>query len=740
MSRTRLENPSRRGVIKAGAAAGGLALSFSTLASAHAKGGRDQALSAYVRIAPDGIVTIVAKNPEIGQGVMTSLPMMIAEELDVDWSQVRVEQADNNPAVFGRQVAGGSTSTPLNWEDLRRVGATARAMLLDAASQTWGTPVGECATASGAVSHAASGRKATYGQLCAKAATCVIPDPKSLRLKDPADYRIIGQPIAQADTPKIVTGKPLFGIDVRLPGMLYATYEKAPVFAAKVAAADLAAARSVKGVRKAFIVEPPPPMAGGLGGPLSGLLPGVAVVADSWWSAKKGREQLNIRWAEHPTATQTSADFDVRAAALAASPPERNLRKDGDFTAALKTASAKVEASYAYPFISHATLEPQNCTARFTGGKLEIWAPTQMPEMGRQLVASTLGLKPDDITIHMTRCGGGFGRRLMNDYMVEAAWIARASGAPVKLLWSREDDLRHDFYRPAGYHFLQGGVDPSGRLIAWRDHFVTFGQGEQFASSAQMNPLEFPARFVPNYALDVSLIPLGVPTGPLRAPGSNAIAFVVQSFIDELALAASADPIEFRLKLLGDHGLVGEAPGAYHAGRMRGVLKAAAEMSGWGKTALAHGMGMGVAFHFSHQGYFAEVVLASVSDQGEVKVHKVWVAADVGRQIVNPSGALNQVQGSVIDGISEALGQKITIEAGRVVESNFNDYPLLRMPDAPKVEVKFLKTDFPPTGLGEPALPPVVPALANAIFAACGVRVRSLPIDPAALKPTAKAA
>jgi len=735
MSLTDLEAPSRRGFLQAGLAAGGLALSLSLPVTARGADGATQSFGAYVRIGSDGLVTIVAKNPEIGQGVMTSLPMMIAEELDVDWSQVRVRQADNDPVAFGRQIAGGSMSTPNHWEELRRVGATARAMLIDAASQTWACAAAECSTASGVVLHKASGRKAAYGALAAKAAACAIPDPKTLPLKDPKAYRIIGQPIAQVDTPKIVTGQPLFGIDVRLPGMLYAAYEKAPVFGAKVAGADLDAARAVKGVRKAFVVDPPKLSVEvpGVGGPLGGLLPGVAVVADNWWSACKGREKLDVRWADHPTSAQSTAAFDARAKAVGAGPPARNLRKDGDVAAALKGASKTVEAAYAYPFIAHATLEPQNCTAHFADGKMEIWAPTQLPEPGRQLVAATLGLKPEDITIHMIRCGGGFGRRLVSDFMVEAAWIARETGRPVKLVWTREDDIRHDFYRPGGWHFLQGGVDASGKVTAWRDHFVTFGEGETFVRSANMSPNEFPARFVPNYALDVSVMPLGAPTGPLRAPGSNAIAFVVQSFIDELALAAGADPLAFRLQLLGDQKLVGDGQGAYDAERMRGVVKAVGEMSGWG-AAQPKGTGLGCAFHYSHLGYFAEVVKASVAADGQVKVEKVWVAADVGRQIVNPSGALNQVEGSVIDGLSEALLQKITFEGGRTVEGNFNDFPLLRMPDAPAVEVKFLKTDYPPTGLGEPALPPVVPALANAIFAATGKRVRSLPIDPAMLK------
>ncbi|MFM8376086.1 MAG: xanthine dehydrogenase family protein molybdopterin-binding subunit, partial [Phenylobacterium sp.] len=407
---------------------------------------------------------------------------------------------------------------------------------------------------------------------------------------------------------------------------------------------------------------------------------------------------------------------------------------DGDVDAALKSAARTIEAEYAYPYIAPANLAPQNCTSRFQQGKMEIWAPTQNPESGRQLVAKTLCLKPEDITIHIVRSGGGFGRRLSNDYMVEAAWIAREAGAPVKLLWTREDDMRHDFYRPAGWHLFEGGLDASGKVIAWHDHFLTPGQGVQVARSAGMSASEFPARFVPNFRYGLSILPSPAPTGPLRAPGSNGISFAVQGFIDELAHAAGADPLEFRLRLLGDAGMVG-TPGrdGYDAARMRGVLKKVAEVSGWGRTKLEPRQGQGVAFHFSHLGYFAEVVQVRVAADGQVKVEKVWVAGDVGRQIVNPSGAINQVQGSVLDGLSGALGQAITLEGGAVVQGNFDDYRLMRIADAPPVEVHFVLSDNPPTGLGEPALPPAPPALCNAIFAATGKRVRRLPVDPALL-------
>jgi len=737
----------RRSFLKVTAASGGgLLLSLYSLpkASAQGRGGPAPAPPdphVYIKIAPDGTVTIMAKNPEVGQGIKTMLPMLIAEELDVEWKNVKIEQTDFDDTKYAAQFAGGSFATPQNWIPMRQAGAAGRALLIKAAAQSWNVPESEYSTSAGRVLHRASNRSLGYGELADKAWAMPMPDLKTLQFKDPKDYTIIGKPLRQRELPNIVAGKPIFGIDVTVPGMLYGAYEKCGVFGGKVVSANLDEIKKMPGVRHVFVVDRPDITDTVLPGD-PGLESGIAIVADTWWQAQSARKKLQVTWNEGARANQSSADFAQRADALSKQKPQQTLRADGDAETALSSAAKVVEAAYSYPFISHAPLEPQNCTAHYKDGKCEIWTNSQIPQGGRSLAAKALEISDKDVTLHMVRGGGGFGRRLTNDYLVEAAYISKTAGVPVKLLWSREDDMAHDYYRPGGFQYLKAGLDNSGKIVAWRNHFVSYGDLDaqngrvRFANAAAMGPTEFPQRFVPNYVLHASVMPLGIKTGALRAPSSNAFAFVIQSFIDELAHAAGKDPVEFRLALLNAGGPPpAPAPGPFaapgmNADRMKGVLELVAEKSGWGKRNLAKGTAMGVAFHFSHMGYFAEVVEVAVDSANKVKVHKVWVAADVGSQIINPSAGENMVQGAVIDGLSELMAQEITIDKGRVVQTNYHQHPLMRLAQAPpEIEVHFLKTNNPPTGLGEPSLPPILPAVANAIFSASGKRVRSLPLS-----------
>jgi isoquinoline 1-oxidoreductase beta subunit len=721
--------PTRRTFLVVSAAAGG-ALLVGYYVAERRRPHKPGELNAFITIAPDNAVTLTAKNPEIGQGVKTMLPMLIAEELDVDWRQVTIKQADFDAAKFTGQYAGGSMATTENYTPMRQIGAAARLLLVSAAARDWGVAASECTATDGVVHHP-SGKSAAYGTLADAAARLTAPDPATVKLKAPKDFKIVGKPVGGIDSPLIVRGAPLYGIDAEVPGMYYAVFHKCPVFGGSAKRANLDEIRRMPGIKDAFI------LAGGAahvfeaeGGTVStGLLPGIAIVADSWWRAEKARQALKVDWNEGPYAHHSSAFFASEADRLLAEPPAWVYRKDGDPDAALKSAAKVVDARYAYPFVAHGTLEPQNCTAHVANGTCEFWAPTQVPEAARGLIAATLGVREKDIVIHITRSGGGFGRRLMNDYMVEAGAISQKIGAPVKLVWSREDDFAHDFYRPAGWHKITGGLDAAGKLTAWKHAFVSFGKGRQFASCAGLDPSSFPAGRVANLSFGTSLIETGVPMGPLRAPGDNALVWVFQSFLDELAHAAGKDPMEFAAALLGKPDGKPVKQGTFSAARVHGVLAKVREMSGWGRK-LPPRTGLGMAFSYCHLGYAAEVVEAAVADDGHVTVNKVWAGVDVGRQIVNPSGAENQVQGAVMDGLAHALNQKITIENGRAVETNFDRHSPLTIRQAPPVEVAFVLGDAEPTGLGEPALPPVLPALTNAIFAATGKRIRSLPVDP----------
>jgi isoquinoline 1-oxidoreductase beta subunit len=747
-AKTEAIDESRRGFLKVSAAAGGGLLLSMTVACATpgdttgavTRPGAPKAalplqtLNIYVALATDGTIRIMAKNPEIGQGVKTMLPMLIAEEMDADWSKVQIEQADADPK-YGSQFAGGSLATPQNWEPLRQVGGTTRWMLIQAAAQKLGVPASELSTGPSVVIHTATNKKISYGDLADAASKIAPPDAatvKAIKLKDPKDYRIIGKSVKNWDSPKIVRGIPIFGIDVTVPGMKYAHFTKCPVFGGKVKSADLAAAKAVPGVTDAFIVRQ-------VGNDLMGLLDGVAVIGDDWWTCKEAAKKLNIQWDEGPGANHSTADFNAQAANFAKSAPQTNLRKAGDPDAAMASAAKTIEASYSYPFLTHAPLEPQNTTAHVKAdGTIEIWSPTQNPSSGVTLVSAATGVDKDKITCHIVRAGGGFGRRLSNDYMVEAAAISKQAGnIPVKLLWAREDDVQHDPYRPGGYHNFKAGIDKDGKLSVLTNHFVSFGMNGKPLPSANLPATEFPAEYIPHSRYDQSLIAANLPTGPMRAPTSNSVCFAYQSFLDEVAYAAGKDPLAFRLELLANPSTAKPPPpgrSAFSAQRMTDVLNLVAQRSNFaGHKSLPRGTGMGIAFYYSHSGHFAHVAKVKVEQSGKLIVQKIWVVGDVGSQIINPTNAENQCQGALVDGTSQ-LFQKITFDKGRTMQSNFFDVPILRMADAPQVDVHFHVTDNAPTGLGEPALPPVLPAVANAIFAATGKRIRNLPIAPADLR------
>lgn len=692
--------------------------------------------NAFLRIGPGDQITIIVARPELGQGVRTALPMLVAEELDADWSSIRIEQAATvDRAAYGEQYAGGSQSVRKGWNPLRQAGAVARAMLVLAAARQWGVEPASCETARGFVVHDPSDRRASYGSLASAAAR--LPVPAEVPLKDPGRYILIGQPTRQLDAPAIVHGTQPFGLDIRVPGMCFASIERAPVLGARVATVDDTAARAIHGVREVVRIDAD--KLPGFGDDNPRPANGVAVIADSTWAALQGRRALRVAWTPGASTedTQTRRTECKRLAAVAA---ERIVRNDGDADKAFSEAARTLEAVYELPLVAHASMEPMNCVAQVRSDRCDVWAPTQNPAAARMVAAAICALPPQSVVIHVTRSGGGFGRRFYCDFVGEATVLSRNAGLPVQVVWTREDDIRHDYYRPASYHAMRGAIDTQGALIAWSQHLVNAQRGDflqweppkgasRLPAGDEVGRFDFPAGYVPNLRLMATAIrSCPVPLGQWRSVDESSNVFVYQSFIDELAHLAGKDPLAYRLSLLGATGALPYYDASYDASRLRRVFETVARESSWG-TSLPAGWGRGIAGSYANDAYVAIVADVEVDSRREIHARRIIVAADLGT-VVNPLGASAQIEGSVIFGLSAALKHEITITGGRIVQSNFNDFPVIRMPEAPRIQVHFVPSRDPPLGCGEPAVPPIAPAVANAIFAATGTRVRRLPIRP----------
>jgi isoquinoline 1-oxidoreductase beta subunit len=705
-------NLSRRGFLKNGILAGGglilgLYLPLRGAGGTSNPQGESFMPNAFIRIGTDDMVTVVVNKSEMGQGVYTALPMLVAEELEVDWTKIRIESAPVDPVYnhteWGVQGTGGSTSVLSEWERLRKAGATARVMLLKAAASIWKVDPSSCRAEKGVIIHNGTKKRLSYGKLVEKAAQ--MEPPKDVSLKEPKDFKIIGKPRRRLDTPEKTNGKAIFGIDVTIPGMLTSVVARPPVFGGKVKSFNSDKAKAVPGVKEVFEIDS-----------------GVALVADGFWPAHKGREALEIVWDEGPLARLSTEGMREDYGKLAKT-PGTVARKKGDPQESLSKSSKQIEAEYEVPFLAHACMEPLNCVVDLRDDRCEIWTGTQFQTMDRNSAARVLGLKPEQVKLHTTFLGGGFGRRgnPHSDFVTEAAHVAKAVKKPVKVVWTREDDTRGGYYRPMWYDRIAAGIDEKGNLTAWKHTIV--GQsilaGTPFDPKADVDPASVEGAKdipydIPNLLVDLHTPKIGVPVLWWRSVGHSHTAFVVESFIDEVAHAIGKDPYELRRKLLSKHP------------RHLGVLKLAAEKAGWGKP-LPKGRGRGIAVHHSFGSFVAQVAEVSVSLAGNVRVHKVVCAVDCGR-FVNPDTIKAQMESGVVFGLSAVLHGEITFKNGRVVQSNFHDYPILTMSEMPIVDVHIVSSQEKSGGVGEPGVPPIAPAVGNAVFAATGKRIRRLPI------------
>lgn len=703
----------RREFVKVSGAAGtGLVLSVSLVGcsrlgdQAIAGGSETFEPNAWIRIGTDGSILLQVDRSEMGQGVATSLPMLLAEELEAERDAIDFEFAPadpkyNNP-IFDLQATGGSTSTRAAWEPLRKAGATARFMLVAAAAERWGVPASECQAREGAVIHTASDRRATYGELVESAARQ--PVPSDVPLKDPKDFRLIGQPRPRLDAPPKVDGSAMFGIDVRQPEMRVAVVARPPVFGATLSGYDDSSARQVPGVREIVQIQS-----------------GVAVVADNYWAALQGRRALKVEWDEGEWANQSSEAIQARFREIG-SQPGAVARDDGDAQTALGSAARRLRAEYDLPYLAHATMEPMNAVADVRTDGCEVWAPTQFQGGCADLAAQISGLDRARVQVHTTYLGGGFGRRFELDFVADALQTSKAVGAPVKVVYSREDDTRHDFYRPASYHVLQGGLDEAGRPTAWSHRMVVPSIMKRFFPGAIQNGVDGEAvegavqlpYAIPNVRIEYHDADVGVPVGFWRSVNHTHNAYVKECFLDELARAAGADPYEYR------RGLLADAP------RHRRVLELAAENAGWGRPVPA-GRARGIALHESFGSFVAEVAEVSIQD-GRPRVHRVVCAVDCG-PTVNPLTIEAQIQSAVVYGLTAALYGKITIENGSARQGNFDTYRMLRIDEMPEVEVHIVPSRESIGGIGEVGTPPITPAVVNALYALTDQPIRRLPIQ-----------
>ena len=712
-----LENPARRQFLQVAAiAGGGFAIGFSNLARAAAAGAgsADFVPNAFVRIGGDSSVTVLIKHLEMGQGVSTGLPTLVAEELDADWAQIRFEGAPANASLYNNllwgaaQGTGGSTAIANSYEQLRKAGATARAMLVAAAADEWKVPADSITVSKGVVAHKATNRKASFGQLAAKAATQ--PVPADVKLKDPKNFQYIGKRVARKDSKPKTNGSAQFTIDVKLPDMLTAVVAHSPLFGGKVKSFDATKAKAIKGVVE--VVQVPS---------------GVAVLANDFWAAKQGRDALTVVWDDSVANKLGSAEILAQYKELAQK-PGLVARKDGDADKALAGAAKKLEATFEFPYLAHAAMEPLDCVVKLDKDSCEIWNGEQLQTPDQFAVAKLTGLKPGQIKFNMLYAGGSFGRRAnpQADYILEAVSIAKAINGrvPVKMIWTREDDMRAGFYRPAYFHRIAAGLDAQGNLIGWQHRIVgqsilagTMFEGMMVKDGVDGTSVEGASNLpyqIPNMLVDLHTPKIGVPVLWWRSVGSTHTAFSTETFIDELAAAAGKDAVEFRRALLAKHP------------RHLGVLNLAAQKAGWGKP-LAKGKGRGIAVHESFNTVVAQVAEVSVKPDGTLCVDRVVCAVDCG-VAVNPDVITAQMEGGIGFGLSAALYGAITLKEGRVEQSNFHEYRPLRINEMPKVEVHIVASSEKPTGVGEPGVPLIAPAVANAIFSATGKRLRNLPL------------